>query len=559
MRKLFICILTASCFNMAHSVQAQAPKWYKKAQKPLLSIITFDQNNDILHSGNGFFVDQNGTGLANYRLFKGAYKAKAVDSEGKEHEVKWICGANSLYDVVKFRIITDKHVPSIILADKHASKGDVVYLLPYATQKNKSCRPDTILSNSTFADKYAYYSLTGTPNNLMTNVPLMNNKGEAIALLQSSSDGKNNYAISAQYGFDLTTNALSSTDNDLNEIHIPKLLPQNEQDATTFLFLANSNDSVLYADYLSQFIHQFPKNHNGYTAAAEFYVKNNNFESANKILSQGLESVSQKDQLHYAWSRLIYNLCVSGSTNAYADWNMQRAWAEAQKAYQINNLPIYLVQEGNCLYALGKYQDACDTYLSVSNTSLESSDIYLYAAQCKKMLQAPSDEILALQDSALNMHQKPYKPEVAPILLARANTYMDRKEYKKAVLDLNDYESLNLGQLNANFYYLRAQAEQHGKMYEMAVTDINKATRLEPNNPVLWAQKASMLYTVGLIDEAITAAKESIKLSPEFPDAHRILGVCLVQNNQKEAGLSALKKAKELGDSMAEQLIEKAN
>ena len=194
--------------------------------------------------------------------------------------------------------------------------------------------------------------------------------------------------------------------------------------------------------------------------------------------------------------------------------------------------------------------------MQANNSNLKSSEIYLYAAQCKKMLQAAPEEILALQDSALNLHSKPYKADAAPVLLARANTYMEIKEYKKAVVDLNEYESLNYGNLNANFYYLRSQAELNGKMYELAVTDIDKATKLEPKNPLLWAQKAGTLYAVGMIEEAIRAARESIKLNPAFADAHRILGVCLIQNEQKEEGVAALKKAKELGDTMAEKLIE---
>lgn len=69
MRNRIIGLLTVG-FLLSGNLQAQSPKWYKKAQKALLSIVTFDQNNQILASGNGFLVDDHGTALANYNLFK---------------------------------------------------------------------------------------------------------------------------------------------------------------------------------------------------------------------------------------------------------------------------------------------------------------------------------------------------------------------------------------------------------------------------------------------------------------------------------------------------------
>ena len=547
-------LLIAACLLSGNAL-AQTPKWYKKAQKSLLSIVTFDENNNILASGNGFLVDDEGTALANFGLFKGAYKAKVVDSNGKEYEVKWICGASSLYDVVKFRLDAEKSQPGIKVAEKNAEKGELVYLLPYATQKKKDCKADSILDISLFKDKYHYYTLSGTPNKMMVNVPVMNSEGEAIAMLQSSSDEQKNYAISIRFGSDLATNALSASDNDLNAIHIAKMLPEEETDATTFLYLTSSNDSLLYVNYLNQYLEKFPKKYGGYSTAADFYSQRKDLKTADKYMQQGMEKTEEKDQLHYAWSKLIYNLNMTPGYEVYSDWNMERALDEAQKAYQSRNLPIYLVQQGNCFYALHKYQEAYNVYTEANKTNLKSSEIYLYAAQCKKMLEAPLEEILALQDSALSLYTKPYKSEAAPVLLARANTYIEMKEYKKAVVDLNEYESLNYGNLNANFYYLRSQAELNGKMYELAVNDIDKATKLEPKNPLLWAQKAGTLYGVGLIKEAIEAARKSIELNPAFADAHRILGVCLIQNDQKEEGVTALKKAKELGDNLAESLI----
>ena len=64
--KLFI---LAGILPVTTCLQAQNPKWYKKARKAQISIVTYNEQGDILRSGNGFFITKNGVALANYKLF----------------------------------------------------------------------------------------------------------------------------------------------------------------------------------------------------------------------------------------------------------------------------------------------------------------------------------------------------------------------------------------------------------------------------------------------------------------------------------------------------------
>lgn len=114
---------------------AQTPKWAEKARKAIISIVTYDKDNKIMNTGNGFFIKANGTAVSDYSLFEGAQRAVVINSDGKEFPVDCILGANSMYDVVKFRIRTDKEVEPVTLAQSPATVGSTVFLLPYASQK----------------------------------------------------------------------------------------------------------------------------------------------------------------------------------------------------------------------------------------------------------------------------------------------------------------------------------------------------------------------------------------------------------------------------------------
>ena len=66
-----------------------------------------------------------------------------------------------------------------------------------------------------------------------------------------------------------------------------------------------------------------------------------------------------------------------------------------------------------------------------------------------------------------------------------------------------------------------------------------------------------MLLRVNKLDAAIDAAKQAIKLKPDFAEAYLILGSAQCQNKQKEEGVKNIQKAKELGNQQADSFLEK--
>ena len=53
MKKLLI--LPLALFLLVQSGLAQTPKWVEKAKRAVFSVITYDKNDKMLNTGNGFF------------------------------------------------------------------------------------------------------------------------------------------------------------------------------------------------------------------------------------------------------------------------------------------------------------------------------------------------------------------------------------------------------------------------------------------------------------------------------------------------------------------------
>ena len=132
MKKYILLIAFACGFG---SAWAQGlPKWAGKAKKAVFSVITYNKENKILNTGNGFYIDEKGTAVSDFTLFKGAHHAVVVTAEGKELPVNAILGANDIYDVIKFRTEINKKSVALIPASQAVKTGESVYLLHYSTQ-----------------------------------------------------------------------------------------------------------------------------------------------------------------------------------------------------------------------------------------------------------------------------------------------------------------------------------------------------------------------------------------------------------------------------------------
>ena len=97
MRKGFYLFLSL-CFWIQWGM-AQTPKWVEKAKRAVFSVVTYDKDDKILNTGNGFFVSEDGIAVSDYALFKGAQRAVIIDTEGRQMPVLNIMGAALPYRV----------------------------------------------------------------------------------------------------------------------------------------------------------------------------------------------------------------------------------------------------------------------------------------------------------------------------------------------------------------------------------------------------------------------------------------------------------------------------
>ena len=554
-----------TCCLVAQLASAQAPKWAEKAKKAVFSVVTYDKENKIKGTGNGFYIDAQGTALSDYTLFENAARAVVINADGKQQDVSRILGANSMYDIVKFNTPIDKKQTTLTLASQPAKVGETVYLLPYSTQKATTLQTGKVTSVDSIGNNSFYYTLEMKTGEKTVSCPIMNANGEVLGLIQknASDESMESYAIGASYGASLAISALSMNDGALNKIGIKKALPDTEEQALVFLYMSSEQmDKETYLSVLNDFLSQYPHSMEGYIRRANYYMSmkdTSKYPLADEDLKKAIEVSSSKEDAMFQVAKAMYSYLISlEGKEGYEEWSYDKTLELIRDAIQKNSQPIYVQLEGDVLFAQGKYGEAFNCYDKVNQSSLASAATFYSASKAKQLTEGSDiNEVLALMDSAIVKLSKPYFGEAAPYFYERADLRAQAGKYREAVMDYNTFYDAVSGDVTAYFYFQREQAEMQCRMYQQALNDINKAVEMAPEEVDYWVEKGSVHLRVNQLDEAIAAFNKALSMNDQYAAAYRMLGYCQAMQKKNKEACANFARAKELGDEVVDQLIEK--
>ena len=400
----------------------------------------------------------------------------------------------------------------------------------------------------------------------MVSCPVMNVDGQVFGIAQKSS-GLDTvttcYAAGAAFAMSQKISALSLGDAALKSIGIRKGLPETEDQALVYLFMASSSLSEEdYGKLLDDFIRQFPMNADGYLRRANYYVAKGKddqswFDKAVADFNQALKVAQKKDDVYYNIGKLMYAYQLSKPEKPYKDWSYDTALKNVRQAVTIDPLPVYIQLEGDILFAQQDYAGALAAYEKVNASNIASAGTFFSAAKTKELMKADPKEVLMLLDSCIAHCPQPITADFAPYLLERAQMYMNTDQPRNAMFDYDAYFKAVNGQVNDVFYYYREQAALKARQYQRALDDIAKAVGLNPADLTYQAENAVVNLRVGRYEEAIQILNNILKTDPKYGEAYRLLGLCQIQLKKTDEACGNFKKAKELGDPNVDELIKK--
>ena len=542
---------------------AQAPKGINKIQKAIISVNTYDKKGDLLHSGTGFYVGTNGEAIADYSLFKDAYKATVIDMNGKQIDVDCILGADDTYSVVRFRVNTKGNAVLQCVGDSLVSASQV-FVVPFSKEKIKNCRNTTIESQSPLKEKYAYYTLANDLGEEFYGSPLFNERGELIGILQPSLKEKG-YALDIRFREELTIKAIMSNSANmaLNSINISKGVPESVEEALVYTyFKSRSAGNDEYLDIMNRFIATYPDNAEGYLRRCTPYIDLCEFDKADADLHKYLSLAKDKASANYNIAQTLYNKLTYQKEPAYDKWTYDLAVEHIDKSIELYKDDKTKIADAKILKAQilsGKkdYDGAIAIYEQLNADSTTTSPAIYYAMSIASESRGDSTTaVIALMDSAISKFGDPLPGDAANYVLRRGRLYAQIEKNRLAVQDYNQYCYLVNNKVSDVFYYDRSQIELKARLFQQAYDDINTAISMSPKI-AYYIEKAAMCLRFGYNDESIEACNIVLRSNANDTDALRILGFAQIQAGKKEEGKVNLQKAIDLGDENAKEIMDK--
>lgn len=551
---LILSLLLTTVFAWAQS----APKWTKKVQKSVVSVMTYGEDGNLMKSGTGFYCGDKGMAVADYSLFKGAHSAAIMDQSGKKWNVTRIVGADDVYGMVRFLTDAEKTV-GLPLAESAVAIGESVWTFDFSREKIVSCPSAVVEDTMTVQDSCMYYTLTAAVDAKYVGCPVFNEKGELVGTMQPSAGGKS-YVLGSKFLSSLSLKAIQSRSANmaLDNIHIRKALPESQEEALVYIyFKSGSLGNEDYLDLVNQFVEAYPQNAEGYYRRAVPLIDTYRFAEADKDLQNYIRLSEDKANAHVNVAQTIYNKIVFQPDTTYAPWTFDVAIGHLDEALKMSPKIDYKYKKGQMLLATKRYDAAFELYNSI-NTSSDRSPASFYATALA--LEGRGDSVSAqitLMDSAMVLFPEPLPADAASYVLHRGVLYDRAGKYRAAVLDYNKFCYLKNNQVSSRFYFDRSQIEIKARMYQQAIDDINMAVSAEPGNSVYLTEKCALMLRVNMLDEAIAAARQCVALDSENVDAYRMLGYALLQKGDKAGALENLNRAISLGDEGAKEIVDK--
>lgn len=546
--RLFVSLF-AIIFSL-FGVTAQ-PKEVKKALGSVASVVTYS-NGAVKANGTALFVDNNRDLIASSALFYGADSAVVFDNSGKAHTVRYIVGLDDMFDCVKLRVSPVKKVTPLVPSKPTVNVGDELYMLSYGVKKSGKAEPVRVTAvDSVYS--LAYYTLDTPMKESILSLPLLNSKGELVAVMQpaSAGDTARSYAVSAMLSSSLVPGTKNYAKGYYPGMKIRTAMPDVKEEALSCMYMqAMMGDSASWRNAIEDYILSYPQSYEGYQSLAEYIaIYYRDMERAGKAWDKALSLADDKAEVYFGKGKVLNAIVQNGDTASHPMLSFDNALAQIDKAISMSAQPLYINYKADMLYSMCRYDKALGCYEELSATDMRGPEIFAKSSQCCVLLN-DNDKAVAMLDSAVACFGNGDR-KAAPYILTRAIIKVSAERYREAVLDMNSYETLVGGLQGAEFYYMRAQAELNSKMYQQALNDIETAIDLAPGNMLYYIEKGMLCYRVKLFDEGIRAMVKACELAPEAADAHYLLGRLYVQKGDTLKAKEAFGKAHALGHSDA--------
>jgi len=289
MTKLTLTLLTFLMIAAAHS-QKTLKALTKENEKSVFLVQCFNDKNQLVSTGSGFFIDKTGVAYTNVHVIKDAYKAKIKTIDGKFYEIENIIDYNPTLDIAKIKIKNTFGIvfPSVKLSSRKSDKGDPVFAIGNPDGLESSVSSGIISSIRSITNYGQCYQITAPISPGSSGGALFNMDGEVIGITTFGQIDPNrlnqnlNFAINIENAKYLTSSLNLTTEKGYKEVAY-----ENFESAYMRAELSNDFDGAV--EICNQQIMKKPSDWLAYHYRATSYLIMTKYSNAEEDLLKSIQ------------------------------------------------------------------------------------------------------------------------------------------------------------------------------------------------------------------------------------------------------------------------------
>lgn len=224
----------------------------KKVQPAVLTIVTYDINQNVSDLGSGFFINNRGHLITNYHVLKGAYAAEVKTYDGKQYPIELVIAENEAADLIKVRAaIPFEPIHWVTVTEAEPAIGERILVVgsPLGLEQTVSEGIVSAVRELPVVGKVFQLSAPISPGS--SGSPVVNMKGQVVGVVSfQATAGQNlNFAVSSKGVLNLKQNknlkSLSEWTYDINK-RTPGLAKQLCKDGFNFSIRGEFKEAILY-------------------------------------------------------------------------------------------------------------------------------------------------------------------------------------------------------------------------------------------------------------------------------------------------------------------------
>lgn len=467
----FILFLTVT---LQSSAQKSLQTLVKENEKSVFLVQCFDENNQMVSTGSGFFIDKSGIAFTNVHVIKDVFKAKIKTVEGKYYDIEKIIDYNSNLDIAKIKVknIPGISFPALKVSNKKAEKGETIFTIGNPDGLESSVSTGIISSIRAMPDYGECYQITAPISPGSSGGALFNMSGEIIGMTTFGQIDKSRLNQNLNFAVNIINT---------------KYLNQNLN-----LSVNKASLRISYENFLPEYM--------------RFYLSGD-YKNAINICTEQINAASTSGLAYHlrATSRMILNEL----TLAEGDFQQSLIYSTSNETKEWDYIGL-----GKIFRKSGQFEKSKDYYLKALKINDGNATTYCNLAILAKDWLGPDHPLV--ESSYINAL------EIDPTSCSFGYKTMGEKllkngEYEKAITFLSKAIEIERdNNLSINEFYNRGTCFYQLKKYNDAILDFKTCLSLMPNDIQSYLWLGLAYYAQGKKLEACNSFNRANEINNSF-------------------------------------------